>query len=144
MSVEIAPLSASISNLISFASGGTISSKQMEMLEWCQKMSAEVWSGWASGELIAIWGLIPPSLLSNQAYLWMHSTEAVRDHTFMLVRYSQRVMDVMLDRYETINGHCLTSASDSRHWVRWLGGEFGEPQGNVIPFTIRRREHGPR
>ncbi len=142
MSVRIDPLIGThLTNLISLTTGGTLSSRQLDMIEWCQSMSGEMWTGWVDGELVAVWGLIPPTLISNQAYLWMHATDAVKDHTFLFVRHSQRMVERMLKHYETIVGHCIAGASDSIRWVRWLGGEFSYPEGQVIPFTIRRK-HG--
>ena len=142
MNVRIEPVfTAQLSNLISFASGGSLNSRQLDMIEWCQSMSGEIWTGWVDDELVAVWGLIPPTLISNQAYLWMHATDAVRDHTFLFVRHSQRMVERMLEHYDSIVGHCVISAKDSIRWVRWLGGEFGDYDGQLVPFTIRRK-HG--
>ena len=142
MTVRIDPIaSAEVSNLITFFDPTTLNHKQIEMIEWCQSMSMEMWTGWADNELVAVWGLIPPSLISNQAYLWMHATDAVKDHTFLFVRHSQRMVERMLLHYETIVGHCVISAKDSIRWVKWLGGEFGDYDGQLVPFTIRRK-HG--
>lgn len=132
----------SISELISFSTELTLDSKSLDMLEFCQTMSAESWSGYVNGRLVCCWGLIPPSLLSSQAYLWMHSTPAIRDHQFLLVRHSQRIIEQALTRYERIVGHCQASASDSIRWLRWLGAEFEYTGEQFIPFTIRRKSNG--
>lgn len=142
MSIRVEPIvGPAISHLISFACGGKLDARQIDMIDWCQKMSGEVWTAWIGDDLVAVWGLIPPSLLSNQAYLWMHSTDAVKEHTFLFVRTSQRMIERMLTHYETIVGHCLAGADDSIRWVRWLGAEFGTIEGLFVPFTIRRK-HG--
>lgn len=112
------------------------------IVDFCRIMSAECWCGYVGDKLICCWGLIPPSLLSTQAYLWMHSTPAVRDHQFLLVRHSQRIIEDALRRYDTIIGDCFLSASDSIRWLRWLGAEFGEPTGVLIPFVIKKAKHG--
>lgn len=142
MNVSIQPMVAShLSDLISFATGGTLSGRQLEMVEWCQAMSGEVWTGRVDDDLICVWGLIPPTLISRQAYLWMHTTSAVADHKFLLVRHSQRVIERMLTRYDTIVGHCRIGSRDSIRWMRWLGAVFEEPQGEFIPFRIEAK-HG--
>lgn len=102
-------------------------------------MSGDIWTGYIDDRLVCWWGLIPPSLLSNQAYLWMHATDAVKEHQFLFVRHSQRVVERMLERYDTILGHCEIGASDSMRWLRWLGAEFHDPERNVIPFVIRSK-----
>lgn len=126
-----------------FATGFDISPTELGMLVFCQSLSAEVWSGYVNDKLICCWGLIPPTILSNQAYLWMHSTPAIRDHQFLLVRHSQRIIEQMLERYDRIIGDCRVGASDSIRWLKWLGAEFDN--GNDIgycSFVIRRKANG--
>lgn len=140
MTVSIEPLVGNqISQLISFATGFSLDSNQAGVLEFCQSLSAEVWCGYADGNLVCCWGLIPPTLLSNQAYLWMHSTPAIREHQFLLVRHSQRIIEQMLDRYERIIGDCRVGAEDSIRWLKWLGAEFTESDGPYLSFVIRRK-----
>lgn len=143
MNVRIQPAaSALITDLISSTVGGNLTAKQLKMVLWCESMSNEVWTGWVDDRLVCIWGLMPPTLISRQAYLWMYSTKVVNDHKFIFVRHSQRVIEKMLERYDTIVGHCIVGANDSIRWVRWLGGIFDEPNGPFIPFRIERRSHG--
>lgn len=137
MSVSIQPTQSS--DLISLNSNATLSDRQIEMLDWCRSMSSEVWAGYIDGELVCLWGLIPPSLISTQAYLWMHSNERVNEHKFLFVRHSQRMVEQMLKRYDVIVGHCVVGARNSIRWVRWLGGVFDEPNGSFMPFRIEGR-----
>lgn len=141
MTVHIEPLVGNpISNLISLATGFNLDAKESGMLEFCQSLSAEVWSGYVDDRLICCWGLIPPTLLSNQAYLWMHSTPAIRDHQFILVRHSQRIIEKMLERYDRIIGDCRIGAVDSIRWLKWLGAEFdGANDRDYCSFVIRRK-----
>lgn len=142
MTVSIQPLIAtSLSTLISFAGTAKLDPKQIEMIEWCQQMSGEMWTGWIDDELVCAWGLIPPTLISRQAYLWMHSTDRIAEHKFIFVRHSQRVIEAMLAHYDTIVGHCIIGSRDSIRWVRWLGGVFGEADGPYLPFRIEAK-HG--
>lgn len=140
MTVSIQPvIDAHISQLISTSTGLKLDPKEAGILEFCQSLSAEVWSGYVGEELICCWGLIPPTILSNQAYLWMHSTPAVREHQFLLVRHSQRVIEKVLERYDRIVGDCLVGATDSIRWLKWLGAEFSPSTGPHCSFTIRRK-----
>lgn len=125
-----------------FAIDSGLSLSEIGILQFCQSMSAEVWSGYVDGKLICCWGLIPPTLLSNQAYLWMHSTPAVRDHQFLLVRHSQRIIEQVLDRYEKIIGDCQVGADDSIRWLKWLGAEFTDSNGLYTSFVIRKKANG--
>lgn len=139
--VSIEPLSGDhISQLISISRGSILDPKEAGILEFCQSLSAEVWTGYVEGKLICCWGLIPPTILSNQAYLWMHCTPAVREHQFLLVRHSQQIIEQMLERYDRIVGDCQIGASDSIHWLKWLGAEFDNANDrDYCSFIIRKK-----
>lgn len=129
----------SISQLISSSRGSSLDANEAGVFEFCQSLSAEVWTGYVDGKLICCWGLIPPTILSNQAYLWMHSTPEVRNHQFVLVRHSQRIIEKMLKRYERIVGDCLVDAADSIRWLKWLGAKFTDSEGPYCSFVIVRK-----
>ena len=99
------------------------------------------WIGKDDDEVLCYMGLIPPSLLSDQAYLWLRTTEAMQEHVFVFVRYSQRVISEMLQDFPLIVGHCEVSATKSIRWLKWLGANFGDSEGPLVPFTIRAK-HG--
>jgi len=48
---------------------------KFEMLDHCQK-AGKVWVGLCDGHFVCWLGLIPPSFLSNQAYIWMWALES--------------------------------------------------------------------
>src|SRR2546423_1138059 len=103
------------------------------------RSSSDIWYADLDGEIACIWGLIPPTLLSQTAYIWLFDTDLCAQHTFMLVRQSQIMMAQMLERYPIITGHCRIGRDRSIAWLKWLGAEFGLPQGAAIPFTIRKK-----
>lgn len=67
-------------------------------MEYCFDMSTSIWIGLIDDHLACIWGLIPPTLMSNQAYLWLYTTDVIKEHQFILVRHSQLVMEEILKR----------------------------------------------
>lgn len=97
------------------------------------------WIGENDGEVLCFYGLIAPTMLSDQAYLWMHTTPALKEHTFVLIRHSQRAIKSMLKVFETIHGHCEVGADRSQAWLRLIGAKFGQPEGHLVPFEIRSR-----
>lgn len=96
--------------------------------------------GMVDGEVAAMWGLVPQSILSNQAYLWLLTTDLAEQHKFLLVRYSQLFVKQALKHYEKIVGHCRAGDFAAKRWVRWLGGEFKVGDGKKVPFVIKRKE----
>lgn len=109
-------------------------------MEYCFDTSSSIWVGLIDEKLACIWGLIPPTLVSNQAYLWLYTTDVITEHQFVLVRHSQLVMEEILKRYKSVCGHVVTGHGDSKsiRWLKWLGAKFGEPGEIGIPFRITR------
>ena len=106
----------------------------------CLRTSTMVYVGKIDGKVICSWGVVPPTLMSDQAYLWLYTTEALAEHKFIFVRHSQRVIERLLDEYRALVGHVLVGNDLAFRWLRWLGAEFGEPIGALVPFRIER--HG--
>ncbi len=96
-----------------------------------------VWIGDVNGEVFGFWGLIPPTLCSDRAYLWLYTTEHLCKHIFRFIRHSRRVTAELLTHYPILVGHGAVGAVHSLAWLRWCGAQFGEPQGPLIPFEIR-------
>lgn len=132
---------AATKQLIFEAKGGILTNEESETLEQYLTFSAKLYMGSISGKLVCAWGLIPPSLLSDQAYLWLFSTEAVEEHKFAFVRNSQLAVEDMLKAWPLITGYCARDNDRSQRWLRWLGASFGHPLKTMLPFEIRAK-HG--
>jgi hypothetical protein len=110
-----------------------------ESLEQCMNASSVIYQGRIDGEVACIWGLVPPTVMSTQVYIWLYTTEIADKHTFILVRASQRMVEELLKEYDAITGHCRIDDERAIRWIRWLGAEFGSFQGKLVPFVIRRK-----
>jgi len=102
-------------------------------------MSTIIWAMFIDGRLACIWGVIPPTLMSYQAYLWFYTTDVIKEHQFCLVRHSQMAIDEILEEFPSIVGHATMGADKSIRWLKWLGAEFGPPQGTGLPFRITKQ-----
>lgn len=114
------------------------SAREQQMFEY-YAASGQVWQGLADGELIACWGVIPPSFMSDSAYLWLLNLPCPRP--LVLARHSREVIDALLARWPQLHGHCHLGSSSMR-WLGWLGAEFGQPLEGLIPFEIRKAANG--
>ena len=89
MSAEINRVSkAEIQQLISASEDVKLSKDEQANFDACLFLTSSLYVGLIDGRLVCIWGLIPPTLLSDQAYLWLHTTDAVQGHEFLFVRRS--------------------------------------------------------
>lgn len=114
-----------------------------KILRECVHRSIDIRYGFVDGQLACMWGLIPPTLLSTTAYLWMLATEVAAQHKFLLVRHSQRYIEEALKIYPTIVGDVMCDNPSGKRWLGWLGAEFGPAVDGKIPFMIRKKAaHG--
>ena len=120
--------------------GRILHPNDVSIMHQCLWMSTAVYVGKIDGKIICSWGVVPPTMMSDQAYLWLYTTEALAEHKFIFVRHSQRVIERLLEEYRALVGHVLVGNDLAFRWLRWLGAEFGEPKGRMIPFRIER--HG--
>ncbi len=109
------------------------------VLRDCMYRSVEVRVGMLDGVIACAWGLIPPTILSDTAWLWLITTDIVAEHKFLFVRHSQRYIEEALKEYPNIIGSAEVKNWSARRWLRWLGAEFGEPEGKMIPFIIKAK-----
>ena len=115
-----------------------MSSRDQQMLDYCTA-AGDIWAGWVNGELEAVWGVISPSFLSDDAYLWLWNLPV--KHPIILARYSLRVISTLHERWPNLHGHCRLGSSSFR-WLLWLGAEFGQPSESLVPFQLRSRADG--
>jgi hypothetical protein len=99
--------------------------------------SAFAWAGLSDDQPVCIYGLIAPSLLNNDAYLWLVVNDLVDKHQFSFVRHSQIEMRKMLILFPRIVGHVLEGEERSKRWLKWLGVRLGRSEKGLIPFELR-------
>lgn len=105
----------------------------------CVTRSSEVQYGYVDDEVACMWGLIPPTLLSQTAYLWLLTTDLVDAHRFLFVRHSQRWLEETLKVYPVIVGSVAIDNHSARKWLSWLGAQFSTPDRGMIRFAITRK-----
>jgi hypothetical protein len=139
MTVEVIKVTAvELTDLISRDRALMLADEDRQIMNRAVANSSVLWIGVINDCIVAYWGLIAPSLLSERAYLWLKTTSNLHDNVFLFIRHSQRVISEALDHYPLIVGHCLTTNRRARRWLEWLGAKFDSPDGPAVTFTIRR------
>lgn len=128
--------------LISTGECGNLTVEEIERFKRSISSTTKLWIGFVDERPICIYGLTPPTLCSDSGYLWLHTTKDFENHVFIFVRHSQLVVQKMLEIYPKIIGHAEVDGDKSIRWLKWLGAEFGEPEGQLIPFVIQRKANG--
>ena len=123
-------------DLILQMKGGILTDADYQALDACTAFASHLWVGHIRGAPCFAYGLVPPTLLSDHAYLWLYSTDAVEEYKFLFVRHSQLVITELLKVYPVIYGVCDITQPKSIRWIKWLGGKFGAPGKTHISFVI--------
>jgi hypothetical protein len=138
MTVFVAKASgAAVNRLISPEVVGTLSEVDYKAINSFLNRSSVIWVGMEDETICCFWGVMLPTLISDRAYLWLHTTPALAEHKFVFIRHSQLAIREMLLDYPLIVGHCVAGETKSIRWLRWLGAKFLHPEGKLVPFEIR-------
>ena len=141
MTVHIREVSAKeFSKLISSDVVGSMSDMNRKILGDALAYSSKVWLGMIDDKILGFWGMVLPSLLSDRAYFWLHTTPLLKEHQFVFIRHSQIAIKEMLKEYPLIIGHTIKGSNKSIRWLKWLGAEFLPFDSSIetlIPFEIR-------
>lgn len=130
---------AEIEHLIYSGACGPMEDNEKQIIMRFTRSCSNLWVGMEGEDVLGFCGLIPPSLISDTAYLWLQTTDKLREHVFTFVRNSQMVVRDMLEIYPTIVGDCRIEDERAQVWLKWLGAVFGEPTATHIPFEIRKQ-----
>jgi hypothetical protein len=98
--------------------------------------SSDTWAGTVNGEVACVWGLIPPTILGDKAYLWLITTDLVDQHPFCFVRHSQIAVQELLKQYPIIYGHVIPSNERGMRWLKWLGARITK-MPKIYDFELR-------
>lgn len=137
MAALIKPSSREITReLILEMHGGILTDEDYANLDACTSMAAYLWIGYLGDKPVCAWGLVPPTYLADQAYLWLYTTPAVDEYKFQFVRHSQLVMEEMRALYPSIYGVTKANEYRSIRWLKWLGAKFTEGSNGYLHFQI--------
>jgi hypothetical protein len=103
----------------------------------CFTKSTAIWLAKADGVEACAVGVIPPTIFSSKAYLWLIHTKLCEQHPLRFIRWSRKVMDEILATYPNIYGLCHPDNVSGRAWLEWLGAKFAGEYNNHYTFEIR-------
>jgi|TARA_Y100000310_G_scaffold171987_2_gene172106 hypothetical protein len=90
--------------------------------------SVEVQTVLWDGDVIAIVGLQPHSVLSDKASPWLLTTEEVKRHPRELLRLSRQFLERWIQQYSLLENYIDSRYEPSLRWARKVGFTVEEPQ----------------
>lgn len=104
---------------------GILTEEDHRALETCTSQATYLWIGYLNGRPVCAWGLVPPTLLADKAYLWLYAGKGIEAAKFQFVRQSQLVMEEMRKLYPEIYGVTRADNPSAIRWLKWLGATYG-------------------
>ncbi len=88
------------------------------------KQSSACFSLLLEGEIIAMFGIAPKSLLGNTAILWCLTSSGVEKVRVFFGKQSKKYVSCFLNQYAVLENWVDSRYERSIHWLKWLGAEF--------------------
>lgn len=137
MTAEICP--ATVRQVKQLVPKATMTQHDIVCLLRCSQAATKLWICKIDDDVVCVVGLVPPTIIADYAYLWLHVTEGFDGHEFIFVRHSQIMMQQALKEFQYIYGHCERKNKKAQRWIKWLGGKFGQSSEDLIPFVFERK-----
>ena len=119
-----------------------LSDKDKQTFDRCLSESHIIRAGFVNNNVVCCWGLIPPTIISDTAYLWLYCTDKLKDNKFLFIRRSQIEIKKMLSQYCYIIGHVAVGNDLAINWLKWLGASISVHSSNgYYDFTMEAK-HG--
>lgn len=101
-------------------------------------------AGYADDQLIAVWGIAAPTLLSSKGSPWLIASDAVYDKDVRraFLRHSKREFSTLIDGYRHLSNFVHQDNCLSIRWLKWLGFDFNGFQTMIggEPFVYFSQE----
>jgi hypothetical protein len=103
-----------------------------EIILSAAKLASDIIVGMYGEVPVAYIGLVPPTLLADEAFVWMITTEEGNRRPILLARYGKKTIATILLKFPKLYGFCFNPKSAK--WLKSLGAEFT----SETKFEIRR------
>jgi hypothetical protein len=108
-----------------------------EALRLSYKMSTPCLTIEKNGIAIVMFGIVPETLLSDRANIWLLSTEGILKVRKSFVKHCRGFIESMLLQYRILENHIDARNKLSIHWLKWCGAIIEEARlmgPDNIPF----------
>lgn len=111
----------------------SMNENQVQLFKHLLDYSDKTWLGFYEDQIAAAWGLVPTSLLSNNAYIWSVALDRIKTFRKTFLQQSKLAIAEMLAEYPILTCHCIGSSI----FVKHIGGQLIQDHGDYSTFIIR-------
>lgn len=109
---------------------------ELAALDEFARRSRHFWYAKIRGEVVAIWGLYVPTLMSNEAVIWVQTFETIKTRELAFMRQSRAAAKEALAIYPRIYGFTDMCRDSSVRWLKWIGAKFDPPTDRFARFVM--------
>lgn len=99
-----------------------------EVLRRSMAASSVTWAGLIDGQVVAIFGVCPASLLTGFGVPWLVGTDRLEAVQLTFLRHCRPVLGQMLELYPRLENFVDTRNTAAKSWLHWLGFTLHEPK----------------
>jgi hypothetical protein len=115
-------------------------------LDKLRRKSREAWAAYADGDLVAIYGLLTRTILSDEAHPWLVASGEVErpEVRRAFARRSKAEAGRLLQGFEVYSNFCDVENEAVIRWLRWLGFTFASettPHNGVEFIQFWKDDH---
>lgn len=114
------------------------------VLETGLRTSTFACAGLVNGEVIAIFGVAPASMLGGSGIPWLVGTDALVKYQRTFLRRCGKVVNAMLTAYPYLENYVDARNHTARVWLHWLGFTIDNPKPYGIQGIPFHRFHMER
>lgn len=137
-SADIGPLAADITEAGMYELAEVYGYEPVQALERNLSLSSQSWTIEAGGEVLAMLGVAPVTILGDIGELWCVGAKAICRHRIAFARASQAFLRLAFARWSEIRCLIEYGNEDVSDWVRWLGGEVSPVNDRMGLLVLRR------
>lgn len=98
-----------------------------QVLECGLKISTVVCAGLINGEVVAVFGVAPASMIGGVGWPWLVGTDALARNQKVFLRRCRHIVSAMLAIYPRLENYVDARNHVAKAWLHWLGFRIDEP-----------------
>lgn len=108
-----------------FESGWGMTPEQV--LEYGLLHSSFCWAGIADGDVVAIFGVTPASILTGNGTPWLVASDRLEKYSRAFIRHSRPLLAGILETFPRLENYVDARNVAAKQWLHWMGFRLYDP-----------------
>ncbi|EFM18633.1 hypothetical protein [Pantoea sp. aB] len=108
-----------------FESGWAMTPEQV--LHYGIEKSSFCWAGIADGDVVAIFGVTPASILTGNGTPWLVASDRLQKYSRAFIRHSKPLLAGILETFPRLENYVDARNIAAKQWLHWMGFQLYDP-----------------